>query len=102
MTMAIDLSSSGAFCGVKRVSNTLRESLSDWTDWDSASYALAACINILGVETSFHIAKQVFWSNHPVARLLINTLDAMVAGGILERREEPDIQYRWNAAFLPI
>jgi hypothetical protein len=30
---------------------------------------------------------------------LFAMLDQLVKQGVLEKRDEPDIQYRWNAAF---
>jgi len=44
-------------------------------------------------------AKHVFWSNHPVGNLLNSMLEQMVTEGILEKRDEPDFQYRWNPRF---
>ncbi len=44
-------------------------------------------------------AKHVFWSTNPVGNMLYAMLDQMVAVGILEKRDEPDFQYRWNPSF---
>jgi len=43
--------------------------------------------------------KPVFWTNNVVGNLLYRMLDDMVSLGILDRREEPDRQYRWHPAF---
>jgi hypothetical protein len=80
--------------------DTLRESLADWTDWDGASYSLAICLGLMKPEPAFGITKHVFWSNHPIGELLLGILDSMTRAGIIERREEPDMQYRWNPSFI--
>jgi hypothetical protein len=78
---------------------TLREALSDWSDWDSASYSLGICLGLMPDEPAFGRAKSVFWPNHEIGRMLYNMLDQLVAAGVLEKRDEPDFQYRWNPAF---
>jgi len=79
--------------------NTLRESLSDWRDWDGAAYALAECIGLVPPWNGWGRTKHVFWSDHPIGNLLYATLEQLVAVGVLESRDEPDNQYRWNPAF---
>ena len=71
---------------------TLKESTGDWTDWDCAAHGLGIC---LGLTPPRHI----LWSDHPVGRLLYLMLDQLVEQRILEKRDEPDIQYRWNPTF---
>jgi hypothetical protein len=78
---------------------SLREALSDWTDWDWAGYKLGICLGLMPPEPTFGRAKHVFWSNHPVGNVLYRMLDELVALSVLEKRDEPDIQYRWNPAF---
>jgi hypothetical protein len=41
----------------------------------------------------------VFWSNNTIGDMLHDVLLQLVALGVLERREEPDEQFRWNTAF---
>jgi hypothetical protein len=79
---------------------TLKTSLTDWQDWDFAAYDLALCLGLMSPETSFTTkAKHVFWSVHPIGSFLYDMLDKMVELGILEMRDEPDLQYRWNKNF---
>jgi hypothetical protein len=78
---------------------TLRESIGDWTDWDGAAYRLGICLGLMPNAAAFGAAKQVFWSNHEVGDLLFSILDRLVEKGILEKRDEPDIQYRWSPTF---
>ena len=39
--------------------------------------------------------KGVVWSNNPVGNALAEILEALVKVGVLERREEPDVGFRW-------
>jgi hypothetical protein len=82
---------------VERVS--LREALADWTDWDGAGHALGVCLGLMPAEPGWGRTKHVFWARHPVGDRLYRMLEDMVAVGILERREEPDFQFRWNPGF---
>jgi len=43
--------------------------------------------------------KLVYWSANPLGEALVRTLDQYVALGILEKRDEPDFQYRWSAEY---
>lgn len=78
---------------------SLREALTDWTDWDWAGYELAVCLGLIPSESKVGRAKHVFWSSHPVGEALYRTLDILVGVGILEKRDDPDCQCRWNPAF---
>lgn len=85
---------------------SLQERLAGWTDWDGAAYQLGAClgfwpefgapVSVEGWHDSWHGVKGVMWSANPLGDGLYHFLDALVEAGCLERREEPDIQYRWN------
>jgi hypothetical protein len=58
-------------------------------------FALASCpMKKVGAGQSI-----CFWSNNPVGNLLYETLESLVQVGVLESRDEPDKQYRWNPAF---
>jgi hypothetical protein len=79
---------------------SLREDLVDWTDWDGAAYALARSLGLMDASVSFATdAKHIFWSDNPVGRSLHSALEAFVVAGFLERRDEPDIQFRWRSDF---
>jgi hypothetical protein len=80
---------------------TLREQLIEWTDWDGAAFVLARSIGLMSPDVRFSMeAKHVFWSANPVGHALHNMLGELVAAGVLENRDEPDDQYRWNPAFV--
>ena len=78
---------------------TLRSRLRDWTDIDGAMLELAHSIGLMGDEVSFGQTKHVFWSQNTTGQALGNMLNELVRAGILEYREKPDYQYRWNENF---
>jgi hypothetical protein len=90
----------GAAAAPPEIGLGLRERLADWTDWGIAAFAVARALGVMREDVRFHIeAKHVFWSDHPVGAMLHETLQRLVAAGVLEKREEPDDQYRWNPVF---
>jgi hypothetical protein len=80
---------------------TLKAALQDWTDWDGAGYSMAVALGLIdpGLSPFSTKAKHVFWSNNAVGNALHQFLDALVSLGVLERRDEPDRQYRRNRAY---
>ena len=79
---------------------TLKEGLADWTDWDIAAYRLANALGLISEDVPFATkSKHVFWTNNSIGNGLAEILDQFVALGVIERREEPDWQYRWNSGF---
>ena len=44
-------------------------------------------------------AKWVYWSDNPLGNMLYGTLERLLELGALEKREEPDLQYRWCPAY---
>lgn len=82
------------------VLTTLKEALSNWTDADFAAYALAQCLGLMDPDVEFATrAKHVFWAVNPVGTVLSEMLDSLAAVGVLEKRDEPSYQYRWNTEF---
>jgi hypothetical protein len=80
---------------------SLRERLNDWTDIDCAAYELGCALSLIGEARSpFQTrAKHVFWSSHPVGETLYQMLEMLADLGILQKRDEPELQYRWNPTF---
>jgi hypothetical protein len=78
---------------------SLRDALNEWTDWDVAGYALAVSLGLMAARQDWGGEKHVFWSNHPIGNMLYGMLDELVTHGVLETRDEPDRQYRWNRGF---
>lgn len=83
-------------------STTLRDALLEWTDVDHAQYALAVVLGAIDPDhTSFATeAKAVFWTDNRLGNALYATLRALVAAGVLEARDEPDLQFRRNPGFV--
>ncbi|HKE55113.1 MAG TPA: hypothetical protein VKB46_00370 [Pyrinomonadaceae bacterium] len=80
--------------------SSFKDSASDWTDSDVAAFFLARSIGLMK-EVDFPAkVKHVFWTNNPVGNALHQMLMELVAAGVLEYREEPDYQFRWNPKFV--
>ena len=78
----------------------LRTELGEWVDWDIAAYYLAQSLGMMDEKVSFATdAKHVFWADNPIGNTLQSILNELVSCRVLERRDEPDIQYRWNPEF---
>jgi hypothetical protein len=73
--------------------------LSDWTDADAAAFLLGIALGLMPDESAFGSAKHVFWTRNPIGEMLYGMLDRLVEHGVLEKRDEPDWQYRWNSSF---
>ena len=81
--------------------HTLKAYLQDWTDWDGAMWTLGVVLGLWNPrEHSFQTdVKHVMWSDNDLGTLLANMLMGLAEKGILERRDEPDDQFRWNPNF---
>ena len=77
---------------------TLKDMLSDWHDWDGAEFAVAVSLGIMedGYE-SYQKNKGTFWTANPLGDSLYQILQELVKMGLVEKRDEPDDQYRWKA-----
>lgn len=73
----------------------------DWMDWDGAAYELGCALGLFDPKKHpFQTkVKHVFWTNNPVGNALHECLNWLARVGIMERRDEPDIQFRWNSEF---
>lgn len=78
---------------------SLRDDLADWKDLEEAAHDLARHLGVLPAESIMRDFKWVYWSANPLGNMLVRTLDEYVTLGILEKRDEPDFQYRWNAEY---
>jgi hypothetical protein len=77
----------------------LRVALADWTDFDVSAHLLAQCLGIMPSGLGMKEAKSVYWSDNPLGNMLYGTLERLLELGALERREEPDLQYRWCSGY---
>ncbi|WP_221328802.1 hypothetical protein [Actinoplanes sp. L3-i22] len=80
---------------------TLERDLAEWHDCDGAAFVLGQTLGLFPDATRMSQYKGIFWSVNPVGDALHNTLVALAEAGVLEQREEPDLQFRWNAAGPP-
>lgn len=82
--------------------------LREWADWDGAAFFLGVILGLWpdcpqsGGQDPWCRKKWILWTDNPTGRFLFDTLDRAVELGILEFREEPDRQYRWNPEFRGI
>ena len=87
---------------------SLQERLTDWLYWDEAAYQLGACLGfwpefgappaVEGQENDpWHGTKGIMWSSDGDELYLF--LEGLVKMGYLERKDEPDVMYRWNPNF---
>lgn len=81
---------------------SLQERLTGWREWDIAMYEVGACLGFwpeFGAppgEDQWHGTKGVMWSANPLGDTLSDFIISLTKAGVLERRDEPDIEYRWN------
>lgn len=75
---------------------SLADGLGDWTGWDVAAYSLGCVLGVFR-EVEFLRVRHIFWTDNHLGSGLHDALLALVNAGVLERREEPDEQFRWSA-----
>ena len=74
--------------------------LEDWQDVDITQFRLGIAIGVFSPSAAFPTeVKPILWTDNPIGNMLYRMLELMVVGGVLQRRDEPDIQYRWNPEF---
>ena len=79
--------------------HNLKTALVDWTDIDVAQYHLGICLNMISSDVSFTSVKYIFWTDNTIGNALAQMLDTLTQAQVLEKRDEPDFQYRWNENF---
>ena len=75
---------------------SLAEDLADWEDWDGAAYLLGRSLGLFRDQNFQTDAKHVFWTDDDLGNGLHDALLALVRARLLDRREEPDEQFRWH------
>jgi hypothetical protein len=75
---------------------TLRDALTDWTDYDVAAYQLGRHLGAIPPGRTFGSVKTMFWvADYPLGEALVDMLDLMVRAGTLLKDEDEE-RYRWN------
>jgi hypothetical protein len=74
---------------------SFREDLAEWTDADVAAFRFARAIGLFDGQEFATEVKGVLWTDDPVGRGLHHALLALADAHVLERRQEPDEQFRW-------
>ncbi|TLD70665.1 hypothetical protein FEM03_10135 [Phragmitibacter flavus] len=84
------------------MSQTLKHSLSEWTDADVAAYYVAIALGLApdpGGEWKFWGGKKwVFWSANPLGDGLYRILEMLTENGVIEKDGE-ESKYRWNPTY---
>jgi hypothetical protein len=78
---------------------SLKNKLEGWTDVDFAAYELAKLLGWIDSDATFLETKHLWWSKEGDSIYFV--LNSMMENGILEKRDEPDIQYRWKKGCEP-
>jgi hypothetical protein len=88
----VDRECSAGGCPSRRVD--LTSSLAAWTDWDMASFRLGRALGVVGGSEPERV-DATYWAANPWSGTLHDALDSLVAAGLLERRDEPEVGFRW-------
>jgi hypothetical protein len=75
---------------------TLADRLAEWHDWGGAAFELGVVLGPFE-DGEWLKNKGVVWSANPVGDALSDMLLALTRAGVLERRDEPDVAFRWTA-----
>jgi hypothetical protein len=80
---------------------TLSSAIQEWTDADLAQYSLAVALGMIDPDRSPFAtkAKHLFWTDNNVGGALYEFLETLARIGLIDRRDEPDLQFRWNASY---
>lgn len=73
---------------------TLHENLADWSDWDVAAHAYGLAIGVFEGATPRQV-KHVVLTDNALGKGLHAGVLALVDAGVLERRDDPEEQFRW-------
>lgn len=88
----VDEECSAGGCPARRVD--LHRTLAEWTDWDAAAFALGRAIGFYETP-GLQRFKSDFWTDNSVGNGLHHALVVLAESGIVERRDAPEIQFRW-------
>ena len=84
---------------------SLKERLAGWTSWDIAIFHLGTVLGFWpefgapGGEDPWRGVKGTIWSANTLGDAMAMFLEELVKEGALERRDESDIEFRWNPKY---
>lgn len=76
---------------------SLERTLQEWADSDVAAFELGRAIGLFDGTSFAADAKDILWSSNELGDGLHDALLGLTRAGVLERRDEPDEQFRWRA-----
>jgi hypothetical protein len=90
----VDAECTAGGCPSRKVelSMTLRE----WTDWDHAGFHVGRALGLFDRQ-SWLETNHLLWTDNPIGKMLHLVLGELASSGILDRRAEPDDQFRWSS-----
>lgn len=93
------VSTHGMFPAVS-IAESLRD-IKEWTDCDGVEYDFMVMLGLIDpvVSPFGSKSKHVFWSANDVGTAVHEMIETLVKLGMLERRDDPDLQYRWNQCY---
>jgi hypothetical protein len=74
----------------------LADALKDWTDWDVAALQGGKALSVFPKTSTMADYKHVFWTDNPLGNQLHQVLLALASARVLERKDDPDEQFRWG------
>jgi hypothetical protein len=75
---------------------SLAKNLAEWVDCDVAAYLFGRSLGLFEDQNFETDTKHVFWTDNDLGNGLHDALLALVRARVLDRREEPDEQFRWH------
>lgn len=80
-------------CPSRRVG--LSTTLTDWTDWSLTSFRLGRAIGVYETDGHWDKVGSAIWIDNTVGAGLHEAVVALAESGVLERRDDPDPEFRW-------
>ncbi len=71
----------------------LRDELQTWVNADKASHILGRDIGVF--DGTLNLYRLTLFMPTPISTALYKMLNELVTAGVLERRDDPEIEFRW-------
>lgn len=73
----------------------LRQKIVEWTSAEMAAHWLAQCLGIVSADTEYGAVKWLYSAGSDIGDALYRILNLLAENRILEKRLEPDTEFRW-------